>query len=170
LLDEVGGSRRWLEDVLGREVTSFCYPSGLHDRRAARAAAAAGYTLARTTMNGSTSLDFDRFRMPATQQFFPHSRVTQLRHSAKERNMRGVLRFATLRRWSRSPSAVARELINSRRGNHGVLHFWGHSWELARYGLWAELDALIELLDDFDCPRMTNTELVHHLTSRAVGT
>lgn len=46
LASELAGSRKRLEDLLGRPVTSMSYPYGSVDRRVRGAAAAAGFTLA----------------------------------------------------------------------------------------------------------------------------
>jgi len=50
--DEVGGARDELERLLGRTVTSFAYPYGLHDDRTRAAVAAAGYRVACSTRAG----------------------------------------------------------------------------------------------------------------------
>jgi peptidoglycan/xylan/chitin deacetylase (PgdA/CDA1 family) len=46
LQQELSGSKRSLEDSLGREVTAFCYPFGRYDRRVRRAVIEAGYRCA----------------------------------------------------------------------------------------------------------------------------
>ena len=53
LEEEIAGSRKKLEENLGVEVTSFCYPNGDHDKRVAEAVKRAGYQLAVTTRWGS---------------------------------------------------------------------------------------------------------------------
>ncbi|MBI5597101.1 MAG: polysaccharide deacetylase family protein [Elusimicrobia bacterium] len=50
---EMAASRKRLEDALGRPVDSMSYPFGLVDRRVAAAAAAAGFTLAGTSVYGT---------------------------------------------------------------------------------------------------------------------
>jgi peptidoglycan/xylan/chitin deacetylase (PgdA/CDA1 family) len=50
--DEIAGSKRELEDRLGREVTSFCYPAGLWGERDARLVREAGYRAGVTTDPG----------------------------------------------------------------------------------------------------------------------
>jgi peptidoglycan/xylan/chitin deacetylase (PgdA/CDA1 family) len=49
---EVRGCREDLEDLLGRRVTSFAYPTGLTDARVRRAVMAAGFETAVTTRRG----------------------------------------------------------------------------------------------------------------------
>ena len=49
---QVGDSKRYLEQLLGHPVNSFCYPSGKHSPAVANAVAAAGYHDATTTAYG----------------------------------------------------------------------------------------------------------------------
>jgi hypothetical protein len=163
LHDEVSGSRDWLQNLLGREVQAFCYPKGLHDSRAVRAAAAAGFRVARTTWAASTTGAFDPLRMPTTQQVYPHERVTQLRHAAKEKNLRGLWRIGTMP-WFESPTALACQFLASMAENEpAVVHFWGHSWELEALDLWTELDALMDAVHEHDLEPLTNSALVDRL-------
>jgi peptidoglycan/xylan/chitin deacetylase (PgdA/CDA1 family) len=46
LAREVVGSKRLLEDVIGREVTAFCYPDGRRNSRVAAAVQRAGFQVA----------------------------------------------------------------------------------------------------------------------------
>jgi peptidoglycan/xylan/chitin deacetylase (PgdA/CDA1 family) len=64
LMDEMAGSRRELEERLGVEVVSFCYPFGDHDARTRAAVRAAGYRSACTTEFGATLPLHDRMRLP----------------------------------------------------------------------------------------------------------
>ncbi|MFA5144203.1 MAG: polysaccharide deacetylase family protein [Candidatus Omnitrophota bacterium] len=57
LKQELGWSRRILEERTGRRVSSFCYPMGAFDGRAKAAAAAAGYVCAVSTPSESASAE-----------------------------------------------------------------------------------------------------------------
>ena len=61
---EVADSKRKLEDVIGREVTSFSYPYGDFDTRALAAVAAAGYTNAVATRLGCVVPGTGLFEIP----------------------------------------------------------------------------------------------------------
>lgn len=61
---EIGGCRTQLEAVLGRPVTSFCYPSGCVDASARNAVAEAGFTLAVTTARGRVHPGADPYYLP----------------------------------------------------------------------------------------------------------
>jgi hypothetical protein len=58
-------------------------------------------------------------------------------------------------------------LINRILTTGGVFHLWGHSWEIEKYGLWKELEMLLEMLAfNRDIAYMTNTECWTALNSK----
>ena len=62
LEDEVSGSRRELEDLLGEPVVTFCYPYGFYNEETKEEARKAGYLAARSTRRmtpGKGELQFD---------------------------------------------------------------------------------------------------------------
>ena len=65
LRDEVAGSRRELEDVLGGAVETFCDPYGFYNAQTMEAARQAGYLAARSTRRMRPGKREDRFDLPA---------------------------------------------------------------------------------------------------------
>jgi peptidoglycan/xylan/chitin deacetylase (PgdA/CDA1 family) len=61
IAEEVGGSRRRLEDVVGARVRSFAYPHGAYDARVRQAVINAGYDSAVAVKNALSHLQDDRF-------------------------------------------------------------------------------------------------------------
>lgn len=61
--DEIAGSRRRLEERLGRAVDYFCYPNG-SENAAVRRCVAKHYRAALTTESGHLTRRVDRFRLP----------------------------------------------------------------------------------------------------------
>ncbi|MFP4058392.1 MAG: polysaccharide deacetylase family protein [Candidatus Brocadiia bacterium] len=64
LSDEVGGSKKAIEDLLGREVRHFCYPYGRANEAVAEAVREAGYHTACTTERGCVRPGADVLRLP----------------------------------------------------------------------------------------------------------
>lgn len=64
LIREVSDSKHKLEDIIGREVTSFSYPYGSCDNRVIKAAITAGYTSAVSTKLGVLVSGVDMFEIP----------------------------------------------------------------------------------------------------------
>lgn len=150
LRDEVEGSRTWLEDLLGREVRTFCYPAGKHNSRAVAAARAAGFSYARTTKSTTTDLPRDPFRAGTSLQLYPHGRLVQLRHAVKERDVSGARRILGMRGWSTVPASQAANLVDHARQatRPQLLHVWGHSWEIEETQMWPSLKETLTLLKE----------------------
>ena len=64
LAEEIAGSKSFCEQLLDRRVTAFAYPFGDHDERVREAVAAAGLTLACTTVARSVRSDEDCLSLP----------------------------------------------------------------------------------------------------------
>lgn len=64
LQQEIVGSKHKLEDIIGREVTSFSYPYGDYDCRVLNAAMAAGYKNAMSTRLGAIVPGTSLFEIP----------------------------------------------------------------------------------------------------------
>ncbi|MBU8976236.1 MULTISPECIES: polysaccharide deacetylase family protein [unclassified Lysobacter] len=72
LKDQIGGSRAFLEDLLGRRVTQFCYPYGDHDDAVVAATREAGFDAAVTTQRGRARRGDDLWRLPRVPITFRH--------------------------------------------------------------------------------------------------
>lgn len=139
---QVRDGKAALEDVLGHEVAGFCYPGGKHDAASRSAVVQAGFHYARTTENLRLCVGTDRWTLPTTLQLYEHSRLTLLGN------------FLTGRQWGRRAAVGAmmisgrslrerlQALLDEAQRVDGVLHLWGHSWELEACGAWG-------LADDF---------------------
>ncbi len=63
---EITGSRRLIEQHLGRRITGFCYPRGRFDDRVVAAVKRAGFGWACTTRPGAVAATTDPFEWPRT--------------------------------------------------------------------------------------------------------
>jgi hypothetical protein len=136
---EVAESKDKLEQMLGRQVTSFCYPFGKFNHRTALIARESGYHLARTTQNFSIDPILDRFRMPVTLQFAPHSRITHLRHAVRALNTHGIVVWGARWHFEGDLRRLSRRAFRDACRFNGTFHVWGHSWEIDELGLWSML-------------------------------
>jgi peptidoglycan/xylan/chitin deacetylase (PgdA/CDA1 family) len=139
-LRELKDSRDGLEQILGGRVRSFCFPEGKFSRGHLSLVKAAGYELARTTVAFRTELDFHPYAMPVTFQFWPHSRQILIRHALKEGNLSGLANW--IRRWKGESDVfeLSRQVMGYIETFGGILHIWGHSWEIESRGLWPILE------------------------------
>lgn len=124
---EVVGNKAHLEALIGRQITSFCYPRGRFDERVKSAVVDSGYTEARTTRVLCTQLSGREIDL---------EKETTI-HVAPRKEYGGVA-------WN----AVAERMLEEARarGDQGYFHVWGHSWEIERNNDWPHLEALLALL------------------------
>ena len=139
-LQELVGSKRHFEDMVDDEIVSFCYPEGEFNARTRSLVMEAGYKLARTTACFRIDSDFDPFHMPVSFQFFPHSRVEYTIQTVREGNVKGLRNWATLWRMESHPVPLLELFLEHILAHGGLLHIWGHSWEIEERHLWAELE------------------------------
>jgi peptidoglycan/xylan/chitin deacetylase (PgdA/CDA1 family) len=157
---ELSNSRRMLEDSLGVEVSSFCYPKGRFSTRITRRARLAGYRLCRTTVDFRTGVHFDPVRMPVSLQLFPHGASAYYRHALRHRNWRGLWNWRGRFGGATELEGLASRMLDRIREHGGVFHLWGHSWEIEERGLWPLLDRVAAMLAGLtEAVRLTNREL-----------
>jgi len=124
---ELRESKRYLERLIRRPVTTFCYPGGDYARRHARMARDLGFTYARTTRRHSTGFDHDVFRAGTTVNTFTH--YQDLWKIARFARFNPVKIYRYLA-WDE----LAIAMFDRVRAEGGVFHLWGHSWiELSRH-------------------------------------
>jgi peptidoglycan/xylan/chitin deacetylase (PgdA/CDA1 family) len=98
LEDEIAGSKRMLETLVGGSVTSFAYPHGSHDRRSREAVIRAGYRSGAAIKNAISHLRDDPFAI---------ARWTVTADTSPER-------LAEVLRGERVPMAWRRERLRTR--------------------------------------------------------
>lgn len=158
---ELVESKKKLEDILGNSVQAFCYPGGKFNRRTRAQVIKAGYILGRTTLGFRIDSDFDPFLMPVSFQFYNHKRSTLITHILKEGNFRGLRNWKDYSHFESDILLLAKYLNESVLKNQGILHIWGHSWEIEKYGLW---DYLKEIFSNISGQKnvlyCTNTDVI----------
>ena len=166
---EVRTCKQMLEQLVGEEVSMFCYPNGRYNPRVIQEVRCAGYTGARTTCMLSTSTDFRPFQMPTTLQAFPHPRTGYLRDLGRAKNIPGLWKFATELSQFENWTDLGKRLFSQVLEDGGIWHLYGHSWEIDDLALWSELrDMLDHVSHNSNVIYLTNGELVS-LINRADG-
>jgi peptidoglycan-N-acetylglucosamine deacetylase len=145
-LHELVASRHRLEDIVGEPIVSFCYPAGKFNSITRSWVVEAGYKLARTTVAFRIEREFDPFYMPVSFQFFPHRRIVSIRHALKEGNMMGVINWSTLWKMESNPVQLVKLVLEYILANGGLLHIWGHSWEIEQCHLWGALEEALRYI------------------------
>jgi peptidoglycan/xylan/chitin deacetylase (PgdA/CDA1 family) len=167
--EEIQGSKTWLEGIVGREVSLFCYPFGLYNATVASLVQKAGYRGARTTAHSHTELPTSAYEMPTTLHIYPFP----FRKNVSGGYYWGRLlqpffeRYQGYRTlgvpWWKMYSwlSAAKAAFDYGYKQGGVFHLWGHSWELERYGMWNDLESFLRYISSKQNVRfVTNGELL----------
>jgi len=145
---EICESKKSLEQLLGREVSMFCYPRGRYDMTVLREVERAGFEGGRTTQMLSLSLNFPQFEMPTTVQAYPHQDFHYVKNLARHKNLAGLVNYVTHLRRFRTWIDKGRALFDQALRSGGIWHLYGHSWEINELGLWNELDQMLRYVSN----------------------
>ena len=131
-----------LEEIIGRRLSSFCYPYGEYNDRIVSLVKDAGFIGARTMRSLTRRLN-DPFRMGSTVYARDWQLSRYIWHSVSSQDLR-LLCFLLrgnlfLKGWDR----IAMETLDFVVGNGGIWHLWGHSWELDDNGDWRRLESVL---------------------------
>ena len=152
---EINQGKEALQEIIGRTVTSFCYPYGAYGAQHVELVRAAGFLAARTIRRFSTEAPSDPLQLGTTTHAAHYPRylvwpvVRRSRTLGQARAMWG--------NWD----VLARQLFDEARGGGGVFHLWGHSWEIEANNDWSRLRSVLRYIADHDdVTFVTNGELV----------
>jgi hypothetical protein len=157
---EINGGKVWMEQLLGKKTTSFCYPKGLYSAAAVETVKQAGYSYARTVELLETEIS-DNLLSPTSVQLYKHPASVYFLNPLKRSGMRGLGNY-----WKYAGSVKTLELLTNRMLERialkgGVFHLWGHSWEIEQENLWDELEVLLGILAQrTDFQKVNNSMLV----------
>jgi peptidoglycan-N-acetylglucosamine deacetylase len=164
--DEIEGSKKWLEDIVGEPVSMFCYPFGHFDDETKTVVAEAGFRGARTTQQFVVTPGQDRFAVPTTLHVHPimlrrgnaRDFATYLFRARLASRWQDSLHItaSTLRGWKRFSEVLFRSAAFD---DSSIFHLWGHSWEIEERNMWTQLDALLHLMSDFGCRFQRNGDI-----------
>lgn len=168
---EISNCKKWLEDVTGKAISSFCPPVGRFNRYHIAAQQEAGFTSMRTVEMLSHSLEgikkiHDFVILPTSCQVFNHTGMAYVRNNVKRMQF---VKFPSLWRFfDANWEMMSRNYINhlcevSRRHNKAVyFHLWGHSWEIAARSLWNSLERFFSHISEIEeIVPITNAELAN---------
>ena len=163
---EIVGSKRWLEEVLGQHVTSFCYPRGAHNKALKQVVREAGFQMARTVEAYQIEVGNDAYAIPTSLHIYPFPRrPIQARNPLRIyqpmlRTIPHVFRLRLTPAMLLNYTALASGIMQQADATNGVFHLWGHSWEVEQYGLWDTLETVLKLAHEMNGQAIVNRELV----------
>ncbi len=157
---EISDGKKWLEDLQGKAVLSFCYPQGKFDKQAVALVRKAGFLGARTCLFNLNDFPQDPFVWGVSTQAYSHRAHVQIRHALLEKNFRGAWNFVAHYKGITDWPAHFLFSLHQVEKSGGIAHLFLHSWEIDQQGQWKEVESLFR--DISKCKkavRVTNGEL-----------
>lgn len=137
---EIIDSKKYLEDVLNKEIKSFSYPYGEFDKNIKAFVRRAGFLGARTVKDNIFEEGNDPFEVDTTLHVYPLSFWQRLRYF----------------NWVR----LAQKRFNLALKIGGMFHLWGHSWEIEKYDMWPQLEEVFKHISGkAECRYLNNGEV-----------
>ena len=152
---EVGGSKLYLEKVLGHEINMFCYPKGRYNRRIKEIVKKCGFLGARTCNGGSFEFPKDPYEWQITLHASNGSPLMTLKICVKSR-----IPIRAIVDWESRAKLLFNRFLNI----GGIYHLWGHSWEIEQRSDWNKLGRVLNYIcGRDDVQYMTNGEILGKL-------
>jgi peptidoglycan-N-acetylglucosamine deacetylase len=145
---DVATCKERLEQIVKREVSMFCYPKGRYDRNIIRQLKQAGYKGARTTRMLSLDTDFTAFEIRTTVQAYPHPKMAYVRNLGRAGNIPGLVGYLSELRHFRSWVELGKQFFDRMLKRGGIWHLYGHSWEIEQLGIWADLQEMLDYVNN----------------------
>jgi len=137
---EISESKRLLEKVVEKPVTSFAYPQGSYDKTHAEMVRDAQYLCARTTKPFCTVPAENPYELDVTIWAYPHA-LRDLRGMFRLFKLSPNIIFNPLRikKWDELGKQIFDVLLES----GGVFHIFGHAWQVDEIDGWQKLEDLL---------------------------
>lgn len=161
---EISIGKTVMEDYIGKEITTFAYPKGGYNRQIKHLVEKAGFKGARSASWFHDEYPDDLFCIHPTIHLYPHNLVTHVGHLIKELNFRVLGEYLLTYRGTTDLKKLTAGCLDKILAKGGVLHIWGHSWEIDELGLWVELEEIMSYISKFkNAVRLTNGEIISYI-------
>lgn len=140
---EIAKSKRILEGITNKEVTSFSYPWGHYNEEIIKLVEKAGFLNARTVKQLTiTNNPKNPFEMPTTIHAADHTTRHYLKQLLASRDFGFSLFFVKNNLFAQSWDEIAVKALDYVVENGGVWHLWGHSYEVD----WEKLERVFKAI------------------------
>ena len=136
---EITDGKKWLEDILSKEVVSFCYPGGKYNARTRAIVANAGFIGARTCQFNLHTAPADPFRWGVSTQAYSHSLLNSVLCSSLAGSMNHLVVSRLAQDWE-THFLRSLDWVEAR---GGIAHLYIHSWETDKLGQWRKLERVL---------------------------
>ncbi len=135
---EIESSKKWLEDVVQKNITSFCYPAGKYKKIHKKIIRELGFNLARTVKRFVFVKSADRYELATSVHTYDH--FLDIWNLLKFVKFNPITFLKVYRKWDKQ----AIMMFDRVKMTGGVFHLWGHSWEIEKHKDWERLEKVLE--------------------------
>ena len=137
--DEIKSGKERLEQILGREVTSFCYPGGKIPSVAVEAVRRLGFEYARTVRECRFKVR-DPLLAPTTNPIGKHCRRHYIKEALLSGDLAYIMFFFKYRLWDKNWHDYSLANLDYALATGGIWHIWGHAFEIDDQNDWENLE------------------------------
>ncbi len=141
--EEIKSGKERLELILGREVTSFCYPGGRTPSVAVAAVRQLGFEYARTVRECRFTVP-DPLLAPTTNPIGKHCRRHYIKEALLSRDLAYILFFVKHRLWEKNWYEYSLANLDYALATAGIWHIWGHAFEIDKQHEWENLERIFQ--------------------------
>ena len=153
--NEMVESKLYLEKLIGRKISSFCYPRGEYTAAHVLQAKEVGFTLARTVSRFEFDVGKNLFELPTTIHAYDHWSDAWAVLKFSHFNLFKF--FAYYVHWDELAVAMFEKV----KKEGGVYHLWGHSWEVEGHNDWRRLERVLSHISNQpEVKYFTNSETI----------
>ncbi len=145
---EVNDGKAWLENVLGRQVISFCYPRGKFSVRTADLVKEAGFIGARTCLLNLCDFPRNPFFWGVSTHAAPKRKLIELRHALLEKNFKGTWNYFHIFKASTMWQSHFLSALDHVELHGGIAHLYLHSWEIEKANEWQTLESIFQSIHE----------------------
>jgi peptidoglycan/xylan/chitin deacetylase (PgdA/CDA1 family) len=156
---EIQDGKKWLEDLLGEPVVSFCYPQGKFNSRTPALVKRAGFLGGRTCLFNLHTFPKNPFLWGLSTHAGDHSQVIQVRHALLERNFLGLRNFFSVYKGATNWQTHFLHGLRYVERNQGIVHLYFHSWEVDERGQWEQIESALRSAAQLGLTSVTNATL-----------
>lgn len=140
---ELKDNRDYLSEITGKPIEHFCLPGGKYDSELLKVC----YKYFKTVRTADTmNFNCNGTLCKPAFHFYPRGKKSMLVNALRSKNIFGAFKVAFS--FSKSYYDIIYKFIDSSKNKDTVIVIWGHSWELEKLNLWAELEKLMKYVSE----------------------
>ena len=163
IFEEIIAGKEIVEDAIGRTLSMFCYPRGHYNELIKEQVKRAGFRGARSASWFHSEYPDDIYCMHPTLHIYPHSALVHTGHLLKEMNFMELADYLLYAKGMSDLKSLSARWLKRIISDGGILHIWGHSWEIEEFQLWSELESIVSHIAQFkNILHLTNGDIVQN--------